>query len=200
VRTVRQNKGVTLQNGWFVVQNRGLEGAPSLDREEAERVTLSKAPWADIPEQQRGTAKLKVFLANILCKRIRGAFPEMHKAIVKSLDAEKMLLHGLGHDRTDPADQREYIMSLLGSYQELAQYALKSPEELVSDKMKLRGMVRFATESFAEEMRRNGNFFEFLEIAERANGSDASFLPSKKHAVRPPLLKKSAAYSPSSFS
>jgi hypothetical protein len=39
--------------------------------------------------------------------------------------------------------------------------------------MKLRGMAHHAADDFAEEMRLNGNFFEFLEIADGTNDVDA---------------------------
>jgi hypothetical protein len=117
VHTVRDNKGITLQNGWFVVQNRGPEHASRLDREQAGKTTLGKPPWVDIPEQQRGTANLKVFLANILCRRIRNSFPKMCRALTELLATEKKLSAQLGDSRMDLADQREYLISLVGSYQ-----------------------------------------------------------------------------------
>jgi len=166
-----------------VVQNRGLDPASRLDREKVEKTTLSKRPWVDIPEQQRGTAKLKLFLANILSRRIREAFPEMHRNISKLLTAEKQRLVQLGKARRTLAQKKEYISSLVVRYQELAHFALKSPEELVSDKMKLRGIAYRATEIFAEEMRRNGNLYEFLEIADGANKIDAGSKSSKTSLV-----------------
>jgi hypothetical protein len=186
VYTVRENKGITLQNGWFVVQNRGQNPASRLEREQAEKTTLSKPPWVDIPEQQRGTAKLKVFLASMLCTRIREAFPEMHRTIAKSLAAEKDTLAILGVDRTDHAQRREYLKTLVARYQELAGWALKSPEELAFDEMKLRGMAQHAAESFAEEMRLNGNSFEFLEIADGTKRADATPIFSKTSLVGSP--------------
>lgn len=162
------------------MQNRGREHASRLDREQAEKTTLGKPLWVDIPEQQRGTAKPKIFLANILCRRIREAFPKMCKALAELLAKEKKLSAQLGGGRTDPAEQREYLISLGGSYQELAHYALKSPEELASDEMKLRGMVHHAAESFANEMRRNGNFFDFVEIVNGTNDIDATSRSLKK--------------------
>lgn len=177
-----------------MVQNRGPDPASRLDREQAEKTTLSKPPWVDIPEQQRGTAKLKVFLANILCTRIREAFPKVRKTIAKSLATEKDLLARLGNGRTDPAQQREYLLSLVGRYQDLAHCALKSPEELASDDMKLRGMACHAAESFAEEMRRNGNFFEFLEIVDGTNDFDATSESSSISLVAPAPDKKEGLY------
>ncbi|KAE9365430.1 P-loop containing nucleoside triphosphate hydrolase protein [Stipitochalara longipes BDJ] len=195
VRTVRNKKSITLQNGWFVVQNCGPESASRLNREQAEKTTLSKPPWVDIPEQQRGTSKLKVFLANILCRRIRESFPGLRKKIAELLAKEKDNLIKLGNDRTDPAKQREYLLSLVASYQELAQYALKSPEELASNEMKLRGMVRHAAESFANEMRQNGNFFEFLEIDDGTNKADVTLKSSRRsRTVSTPDDKKAGLY------
>jgi hypothetical protein len=189
VHTVRENKGITLQNGWFVVQNRGEHSASRLDREQAEKTTLSKPPWVDIPEQQRGTTKLKVFLANMLCTRIRDVFPDMHRTIAKSLAIEKEFLARLGKDRTGSAQRREYLLSLVGRYQDLAHYALKSPEELASDEMKLRGMAHHAAESFAEEMRLNGNFFEFLEIVDGTNDVNATTKSSRISLVGSPYSR-----------
>lgn len=166
-----------------MVQNRGEDPSSPLDREQAEKTTLSKRPWADIPEQQRGTAKLKIFLANILCRRIRESFPEMHRTIAKLLATEKECLAQLGKARSKPAQRREYLRTLLGRYQELAYYALKSPEELASDDMKLRGMAHHAAERFAEEMRRNGNYYEFLDVPDGTNEVEAGSKSSRASFV-----------------
>ena len=60
---------------WHVVQNRPANPSDTFDREREEIKTFSKDPWLRLPPDQRGTPMLKTYLANILCQRIRAAFP-----------------------------------------------------------------------------------------------------------------------------
>jgi len=159
--------GQPLRHGWFVVQNRGLRDDPSLfDREKAERLTFGKEPWLKIEEKRRGTTNLKTFLSNLLCQRIRECFPKMLENMERLLDDEVAHLNAMGRPRQTPGVQRAYLVEIAQRFQTLATQALKSPENLPSEEMKLRGKVERAKDEFAEDLRLRGHLYEFFSGSE----------------------------------
>jgi hypothetical protein len=170
VSIVENNEATTgkpLRHGWFVVQNRGHKDNPSsFDREKAERSTFSKEPWIKIEERRRGTAKLKTFLSNLLCRRIREGFPRMQNTVQELLVRERKQLSALGKPRPTPGLQRAYLSAIALKFQTLAGYALNDPQNLPSVDMKLRGMADRAKDEFAEELRLRGHLYEFFAIGE----------------------------------
>jgi hypothetical protein len=159
--------GQPLRHGWFVVQNRGLRDDPSLfDREKAERLTFSKEPWLKIEEKRRGTTNLKTFLSNFLCQRIREGFPKMLESMEGLLDDQIAHLNAMGSPRPTRGLQRAYLVNITQRFQTLATQALKSPENLPSEDMKLRGRVERAKDKFAEDLRLRGHLYEFFSGSE----------------------------------
>ncbi|KAL2066683.1 hypothetical protein VTL71DRAFT_2755 [Oculimacula yallundae] len=162
VQIVRENKEIALQNGWFVVRN--LPQDSKLDQETEEATMFRREPWIEIPVKQRGTAELKKFLANTLSSRIRKAFPDVQKKLKVRLTDEHSRLAGLGEERPSADRRREYLLKILGRYQELARDSLMAPERLPSDTMKLRGMTQSAMQGFADRMESDGHFHNFVNI------------------------------------
>jgi hypothetical protein len=170
VSIVENNEATTgqpLRHGWFVVQNRGHRDDPSsFDREKAERSTFSKEPWLKIEERRRGTTKLKTFLSNFLCRRIREGFPGMQKAVEERLVQEQKKLVALGEARKSLDLRRKYLSGIVLKFQTLAGYALDDPQNLPSVDMKLRGKADRAKDNFAEELRLRGHLYDFFPISE----------------------------------
>jgi hypothetical protein len=167
VQTVLSKGGVMgkpLRHGWYVVRNRGPRDNPlSFNRDEAENSLFSMKPWCDIEKRRRGTSMLKIFLSNLLCQRIRDSFPKLQRVVDKLLEDEQSHLNTFGSPRETTADQRAYLVAITQKFQDLAKQALKSPEDLPSDNMKLRGLVESSKTSFAVKMRQNGHFYEFID-------------------------------------
>ncbi|KAF4637832.1 hypothetical protein G7Y89_g237 [Cudoniella acicularis] len=151
---------------WFVVQNRGPKASATFNREEEEESTFNKDPWTEIPSQQRGTVMLKKHLANLLCKRIRDAFPSMLNTVTRLLETEKVHRRSFGEPRTSHSQKLSYLMEIVGRFQTLALQTLRSPSELPSDSMKLRGLAVQATEQFSTEIISCGFRHKFLEIGD----------------------------------
>jgi hypothetical protein len=187
VEVVRDNKQKPLQNGYFVVQNQ-QPGAPESDREKEENATFSKDQWLSIPAHQRGTAALKKYLANTLCKRIREVFPGMKATIVQLLSAERNILQQLGEARPQYEDRHKYLRRIARRYQALAYQAWKAQEELPSDEMKLHGMVRTADDNFAEKIKTDGHFFAFQDMGK--DDADPSILLRVSSGNAAPLYKE----------
>ncbi|OBT42407.1 hypothetical protein VE00_06005 [Pseudogymnoascus sp. WSF 3629] len=165
VQIVRDNLEIGLHNGWFVVQNRPKDPPPTFDQEEAEKATFRRDPWTEIPAKQRGTPALKKFLASTLSSRIRTAFPEVQRKIKVLLAKETDYLASLGEARLSQERRREYLLKIVGRYQELARDSLSNPERLPSSAMKLRGLTKTATEDFANNMKLKGHLYDFADVS-----------------------------------
>ncbi|OBT80178.1 hypothetical protein VF21_00583 [Pseudogymnoascus sp. 05NY08] len=165
VRIVRDNLEIGLHNGWFVVQNRPKDPPPTFDQEEAEKATFRRDPWTEIPAKQRGTPALKKFLASTLSSRIRKAFPEVQRKIKVLLAKEMNYLDSLGEERLSQERRREYLLKIVGRYQELARDSLSNPERLPSSAMKLRGLTKTAMEGFANNMKLKGHLYDFVDVS-----------------------------------
>lgn len=193
---VRDNKGITLHNGWFVVQNLTEDAYQTANLQEKERELFTRDPWLEIPVRQRGTAELKRFLASTLSSRIRKAFPDLQRRIKDLLAAEKVYLAGLGHERDTPERKRAYLLQIVGRYQELARDALNAPARLPSDDMKLLGLTRRAEHKFAETMEKEGHFFPFLVKGGETDVAKLAVSNSEvaNHDVPNPQLYKEIRY------
>jgi hypothetical protein len=121
----------------------------------------------DIPEDQRGTAALKKYLASLLCRRIRDAFPGMLNTVTKLLEAEKLRRRGMGESRVDHLHKQAYLMRIVDTYRTLALQALRSPTDLQDDNMKLRGFIVDEKLAFERSMKKKGHFYNFLEIGDK---------------------------------
>lgn len=165
VQTKQGTSGKPLHHGWFVVQNRGDEDSSSLfDREKAEKSTFDKKPWLEISEKRRGTANLKNFLSVLLCQRIRESFPGMLEFMQTRLSDEVAYLRAMGSPRPTLESQRAYLVGITQRFQTLATQALKTPEDLPTDEMNLRGKAERAKSRFARDLRSHGHFYEFSDI------------------------------------
>lgn len=147
-----------------MVQNPDFEVALPSNYKEEEEATFRKLPWSQLPSHQQGIASLKEFLAKLLCRQIRVAFPEMQKTIGERLAAQEEKLRRLGDERPDRQQRLQYLMHVVREYNYLAQQALASPESLPLPAMKLRGLARTKTDKFSEVIKSRGEFHPFLNI------------------------------------
>ncbi|KAL3424105.1 vacuolar sorting protein VPS1 [Phlyctema vagabunda] len=156
--------GRPLHHGWFVVRNAGPEESSAFDRKTEETSLFNQSPWNSIPESRRGTGQLKNFLANLLCGRIRGAFPDMQNTVSEKLRIEHERLRNLGNPRPKLIHQQTHLIEVARNFNNIATVALKAPSELDSNHLKLRGMLQRANREFAEDMKENGHLYPFCEI------------------------------------
>ncbi|TVY23382.1 Dynamin-A [Lachnellula hyalina] len=169
---------------WYVVQNRPARAGVAYDREQEEAALFNQDPWLDIPEDQRGTAMLKKYLATLLCRRIHDAFPGMLNMITKLLDAEKLRRKGMGEPRVDHLHKQDYLVNIVEKYRTLALQALRSPTDLEDDDMKLRGLVNGDRLAFERDMKKKGHLYNFLEIEKPQKVCQhLGYLPSDKSEV-----------------
>ena len=119
-----------------------------------------------MPERQCGTANLKHYLADLLCRRIRKSFPTMQDKVREMLAKERNRIKKFGQPRTSTAQQKSHLISIVNSYQSLAYKSLQNPGELPEDNVKLRGMIRNLKLDFNNEMMRSGLRYAFLAIGD----------------------------------
>jgi hypothetical protein len=143
-----------------------MDAPTSFDREREEAVTFNKHPWIEIPAEQRGTAMLKKYLANLLCRRIRESFPSMQNTVAKLLAAERIRRDSLGEPRSEHPARLAHLMSIVKEFQDLANKALRSPEGLPSDDIKLCGKKQNQADIFTKIMEESGHSYEFLNIGD----------------------------------
>jgi hypothetical protein len=149
-----------------VVRNRDPKASPSFNREEAEAALFSQAPWLEIPEEQRGTPSLKRYLGDLLCKRIRAGFPALQESVQDKLQEQNARLMSLGIPRESFAQQQAYLRDIVKTYEDFAGKALRSPGELPSDEIKLRGFTQKMNADFAKKMLKEGHKYHFLDIGQ----------------------------------
>ena len=146
------------------MQNRGPKPPADFNREQEEMETFSQDPWLEIPPDQRGTPDLKKYLANLLCRRIREAFPAMQDTAGRLLHVERSKRQKFGKERVDHGQRLAYLMDIVKNFQDLSAKALSSPGDLPLDNLKLRGQTEIEKERFATDMMQNGHRYKFLEI------------------------------------
>lgn len=168
---------------WFVVQNRDSNASGEFDREAEELATFSTSPWSDIPSDQRGTKNLKTYLANTLCKRICETFPDMQEKVKQLLQTEISKRQAYGTPRLDFSQRLAYLTGIVKTFQDLTYRALKSPGELPSDDLKLRGLTEREKIRFTQDMTENGHLHKFLEINAPIEIQDDSVEVSLDHEV-----------------
>ena len=165
VEYVREGAGIDGKSiRWFVVQNPGPQASSQVNKAAEESDTLSRTPWLDIPQQQRGTISLRLYLGRLLERRIREAFPSLQDTVKDLLRKESAHLTTLGDPRPNHNDRVAYLRAIAGQYEDLAKKSLKEPGELPDDTMKLRGIVQRARDNFAQNMRQNGHHYPFLSV------------------------------------
>jgi hypothetical protein len=125
---------------------------------------FNRTPWLEIPSDQRGTQMLKRHLAELLCRRIREAFPGMEETVSKLLEAEKMKRKNYGDARSGRRECAAYLMNIANSYHDYAKKALSAPGDLPFDDIKLRGQTEAEKEQFTINMMQNGLKHRFVEI------------------------------------
>lgn len=151
---------------WHVVRNRGSKSPANFDRDQEEMTIFSKSPWRQIPPAQRGTPMLRKYLADLLCRRIREAFPNMKDTLEKLLHGERIIRKSLGDPRAKKDQRRNFLIGIVKDFQDLAKSALHSSGDLPSDDMKLRSIIKNQNEEFSQTLKAEGQFYKFLEIGE----------------------------------
>ncbi|KAK6858048.1 hypothetical protein PG995_005747 [Apiospora arundinis] len=153
-----------MKHGWFVVRNRTDEEDASFDLDGAEAALFDGAPWARIPDNRRGSAKLRDYLGDLLCDKIRKEFPAMQQKVKQLLSKELQIKASLGEPRDDHKSLFQYLMGIVQMYNTDALQALNQPWNLPEETMRLRSIVCNGNKVFDTTMMSYGHTFEFEEL------------------------------------
>lgn len=117
-----QGKRRPLNLGYFLVRNRG----PNSDLEEPSELDkiFRKHPWADLPRDRVGILALKDTLRSLLVEITKREFPTLIQDVSRQIRECKRELNSLGPPRQDEREQRSFLCSIAGAFQDCARAAL----------------------------------------------------------------------------
>ncbi|KAK8140963.1 hypothetical protein G3M48_001218 [Beauveria asiatica] len=123
--SLAQNQEVPFHLGWHVLRNRDTETETwTLQKRDAEESRfLSLGAWVSVPAESRGIASLRARLSTVLVRRISRELPNLIKEMEDLSTQCQESLDKLGMARTTADEQKEYLMKISQSYQELIQNA-----------------------------------------------------------------------------
>ena len=137
----------------------------SQERQVEETNFFSKPPWNQMNESNRGTQKLKDFLADLLCKRNQQVFPIIMKDIGSRKKSDQIQLDGLGSSRQTFEQKRNYLVDLAESIHSTATQVFEGEYGGVEKKdVKLRMLIREENKKFGIDMKENGRTYPFIQI------------------------------------
>lgn len=191
--SLAKNKIKKFHHGWFVVRNRtpseADEGIGPLERNIREQDFFGSQPWNQLPDHRRGTHALKKYLADLLCTRIKQAFPTFLRDIHTKLESAMVALESMSTARKTIAEKRSYLTKIAQEFERRASQSIRGRYDSIAENdTKLRMKVREANDAFALDMRSNGQSVPFVgEIANaRTIASKStetlSYQPSKSGA------------------
>ncbi|KAK4443144.1 P-loop containing nucleoside triphosphate hydrolase protein [Podospora aff. communis PSN243] len=150
-------------HGWFVVRNRTEDDSsdPNFDLQQAEENLFRQEPWTRVPEPRRGSTRLKKYLGELLCDKIKAAFPRLEARLGQLLRDDEASLARLGVPRSTSEKRRSYLIHLAQQYEQRANDALERPWQLDKADARVRRLVREGNDDFAERMRSSGHVYSF---------------------------------------
>ncbi|KAJ3493910.1 hypothetical protein NLG97_g4423 [Lecanicillium saksenae] len=164
IRLVRnQEPKHILELGWHVLRNRAEDEESTNDRDATEAKFLGSAPWNVIDEADRGIVKLRKKLSYILYKHTQGCLSTVIQDIQTNLQKRQAEDDALGTNRSDPRDQRAFLLAIATEFQRLLRdanighYADNFFGPLTSPRNRLRAELRAFHRAFAFVLRTTGH-------------------------------------------
>lgn len=150
-----------MQDGWFMVRNRGVLDPDDFDVKEAECRLFYQPQWDQISKERRGSSQLQKYLGGPLCAQIRGNFLRIQETIRRLLSDAEDSRKRLGDPRSNHKLRQHYIRDVIERYNNIATMALNSPGYLSDEKLRVRGLVQQANETFTADMLSRGHTYLF---------------------------------------
>ncbi|EJP60730.1 Dynamin family protein [Beauveria bassiana ARSEF 2860] len=180
--SLTRNQEVAFRLGWHVLRNRDTERELwTLDERDAEESNfLSSGAWTSLAPECRGSTSLRVRLSTVLVRQISRELPNLIREIEDLSIQCQESLEKLGMARTTSGEQKEYLIKISQSYQELIQNATAGTytnphfrESVTSDgyENRLRAVIQNRNRVFAKNMTERGQRYNI--IADGGNGAEA---------------------------
>ncbi|KAF5001166.1 hypothetical protein FGRMN_1190 [Fusarium graminum] len=148
-----QGKKRPLNLGYFLVRNRGPNGGAE-DQSELDRFFQSP-PWSELPQERVGIPSLKEELGSLLFQITQREYPKLLRDVNSKIRKYKTDLDSLGPPRQDEREQRSFLSSIAGSFQDRVRAALTADYNAhpVFDQIDSRLITRVAniTDHFSAE-------------------------------------------------
>ncbi|KAG4439223.1 hypothetical protein IFR05_005314 [Cadophora sp. M221] len=129
--TLARNEDVKFSLGWHVVRNldsakrQNQEQPEQETRDEQETLFFQQSSFNRLPAHTTGVTFLRSRLSKILFGQIRRELPRLVEDIQTQITAERIARDKLGPSRSQPAEQREFLISLSQTFQVICRDAVK---------------------------------------------------------------------------
>lgn len=169
--SLAKNQDVAFRLGWHVLKNMDSEkGSWTLqDRNSHETLFFSQGVWVDMPKPLIGIDQLRERLSLVLLGQIAAELPSLVNEIKTKVDTCHMRLQQLGKPRTNPSEQRHYLLKISESFQHIVKASVDGiyNESFFADvetdagySNRMRAVVQNLNERFATTMALHGHYRE----------------------------------------
>ncbi|KAK4042400.1 hypothetical protein C8A01DRAFT_33471 [Parachaetomium inaequale] len=199
VCNIVRGKKKQLTLGYYLVRSRG---ADQCDAEFGRREDLFKeAPWNALPSERVGVRALKARLAELLGHMARREFPKLRKDISDMLQSAERERNSLGPSRKDEHEQRRFLSSIAGQFQNRVRQALEAQyagDSAFENSIELRLVTQVVNlaDAFSQEFQDRAALREFETINEEEEVEDVH-LQGNSSANR--ILEFAQAIDPEDF-
>ncbi|KAK4204572.1 P-loop containing nucleoside triphosphate hydrolase protein [Triangularia verruculosa] len=156
-----------LKLGYYIVRNRGGDDDDA-DSDLAKREDMFRQqPWCDLPAERVGVTALRQCLQGLLGEITDQAFPLIQTQLRDMLAETQRSLDFLGASRKTSQEQRQYLATIAGRFQELVRAALDgdySKSRAFEDgNLRLITMIVQLTEWFDRTFRKSSHTYLFVK-------------------------------------
>ncbi|KAK3389943.1 P-loop containing nucleoside triphosphate hydrolase protein, partial [Podospora didyma] len=166
-----KNQEVEFRLGWHVLRNMDSEkGSYTLaERHAIEAEFFAKGVWTQLPYGSLGIDKLRGRLSKVLLGQIASELPSLIEEIDAKFDVCKGKLTKLGQPRTNPDEQRLYLVQLSTYFQILVKKAVDGSynDPFFADaktkqgyRQRVRAVLQNLNEDFASDISNRGHYRE----------------------------------------
>jgi GTPase SAR1 family protein len=117
--SLARNQEVEFRHGWHVLRNVDSEKGDLSDRDAEEAKFFSSGAWSALPLSFLGIDKLRSRLSKVLLGQIAAELPGLMDEISQKFKSCRDQVSRLGNPRTNPQEQRLYLVHLSESFQAL---------------------------------------------------------------------------------
>ncbi|KXX73142.1 Interferon-induced GTP-binding protein Mx [Madurella mycetomatis] len=173
--SLARNQEVEFRHGWHVLKNMDSEkGSWSLsERDTKEAEFFSSGVWTELPLSSLGIDKLRGRLSKVLLSQIASELPNVIDEINRKFKSCQEQLARLGEPRSNPDEQRLYLVHLSQVFQALVKASASGNynNTFFGDaktesgyRQRIRAVVQNLNEDFAAEMLARGHYREIVDI------------------------------------
>lgn len=173
--SLARNQEVEFRHGWHVLKNMDSEkGSWSLsERDTKEAEFFSSGVWTGLPLSSLGIDKLRGRLSKALLGQIASELPNVIDEINEKFRSCWEKLGRLGEPRSNPDDQRLYLVQSSQVFQTLVKASasgnynntfFKDAKTESGYQQRIRAVVQNLNEEFAAEMSARGHYREIVDI------------------------------------